>query len=70
MIYMANRGAKSLKTIPHNFLMENLEISILDGLQKGRKCCKVLNTNFKGKETTTFRSVNENPTYDFDQNDS
>lgn len=50
--------------------MENLEIFILDGLQKGRKCCKVLNTNFKDKETTTLRSVNENPTNDFDQNDS
>lgn len=51
--------------------MENLEISILDGLLKGRKCCKVLNTNFKDQETTTFRIVKENPTNeDFDQNDS
>ena len=51
--------------------MENLEISILDGLQKGRKCCQVLNSNFKDKETTTFRSVKENPTNEeFNQNDS
>ena len=29
------------------------------------------NSNFKDKETTTFRSVKENPTNeDFDQNDS
>lgn len=49
--------------------MENLEISILDGLWKGRKGW-ILNTNFKNKETTAFGSVKENPTNeDFDQND-